>query len=305
MSGGGDSLGLLKLAADRADRPLHAATVDHGLRAEAAREADGVAALCRSLNVPHTTLRPGRPLGLRNVQATARRARYAVLARWADALGVACVATAHQMDDQAETLAMRFARGSGLHGLSGVRPRLVMTGPDRPPLTVIRPCLTLRRAELAAMVAEAGWQAVFDPANTDERYDRARMRRLLPPAAVPGLMRSAAALAQASEALRWAEGQAAALALNEELGRVMIDPAGLPPALQRALLARAVHRLAPDAAPPTGPEGDRLLAALAEGRIATLRGLRFTGGSVWTVAPARPSPDCKSAPAPYLSTTTF
>lgn len=306
VSGGPDSLGLLKLALDDGRRPVRVATVDHGLRAGSADEAAGVAALCRSLGVAHATLTPAAPIGERNVQARARAARYAALRVWAGAHGLRAVATGHQMDDQAETLAMRFVRGSGLHGLSGVRARLVLAPPG-PPLAIVRPCLGLRRAELAAVVDAAGWRAVDDPANTDLRFDRARMRARLPATAVPGLMRSADALAQASEALRWAEGQAAALAWREADGAVTIAPAGLPAALLRALLSRAVHRLSPDAAPPTGPEGDRLLAALHTGGSATLRNLRFTGGSPWRIAPApapsrAPSRDCKTPPAPYLET---
>ncbi len=306
VSGGPDSLGLLKLALDDGRRPLRVATVDHGLRAGSADEAVGVAALCRSLGVAHDTLTPAHPIGERNVQARARVARYAALRVWAGRHDLGAVATGHQMDDQAETLAMRFVRGSGLHGLAGVRARLVLADRPGPPFAIVRPCLGLRRAELAAVVAAAGWCAVDDPANIDSRFDRARMRAHLPATAVPGLMRSAEALGEASDALRWAEGQAAALAWREADGAVTIAPAGLPAALLRALLTRAVHRLAPDASPPSGPEGDRLLARLHAGGTATLRGLSFAGDTPWRIAPApAPSHDCKTRSAPYLETMPF
>ena len=304
MSGGPDSLGLLRLALDDGRRPVRVATVDHGLRDGSAEEAAEVARLCASLGVPHATLSPDEAIPDRNLQANARRARYRALARWAAADGPARVATGHQCDDRAETLAMRLMRGSGLHGLAGVRERQRLEWSDAPALTVVRPCLALRRAELAAVARESGWRAVDDPANTDDRHDRARLRKRLPPDLAPALARSAHALAEASEALAWGEDRAAADALVLAEGRVALSPAGLPPALARALLARAVASLRPGAQPPTGPEGDRLLAALTSGGVATLRGLRFSGGATWTVAPAPlAARDCKAAAAPYLETT--
>ena len=306
MSGGPDSLGLLRLALDRAGRPLSVATFDHGLRDGSAEEAEGVARLCASLGVPHATLRPAEPIPPRNVQAAARAARYAALARWAADERPGAVATGHQMDDRAETLAMRLARGSGLRGLAAMRERVVLDSHDAPSLTVIRPCLTLRRAELAEVVASAGWDAVHDPANADPRHDRARMRRDLPAAAIPGLARSAAALAEAADALAWAEERAADRALHLHPDRTTLDPAGLPPALIRALLQRSVAHLRPGAPPARGPELDRLLSALRSGTRATLRGLSFAPGRHWTVRPAPPAAprDCKPRPSPYLHPTT-
>lgn len=306
VSGGSDSLGLLKLAVDRGDRPLSVATVDHGLRDGSADDARHVAALCADLGVPHARLSPARAIPRRNVQAEARIARYSALADWVAEQGLCAVATGHQMDDQAETLAMRFARGSGVHGLAGVRGRIVIASPNALSLTVVRPCLDLRRSELMDVVIAAGWRAVDDPANSDVRHDRTRVRRRLSPKAVPGLMRSARALAEASDALRWAEGQAAALAFDERDGTVIVHPGTLPTAIQRALLQRAIHRLRPDAAPARGPEMDRLLAALSSGGQATLRGLLFAAGAAWTVQPAPDarSRDCKPTSAPYLSHTT-
>lgn len=306
MSGGPDSLGLLRLSVDHADRPLSVATVDHGLRDGSAEDGERVAALCAGLGLAHTVLKPVDPIAPRNVQAEARQARYRALAIWASERGVGAVATGHQMDDQAETLAMRLARGSGAHGLAGVRDLVVLRHPDAPTLTVVRPCLTLRRAELAQLVRDAGWQATDDPANDDDRHDRTRIRRLLPSDAVPGLARSAGALAEVSDALAWAEERAAALAAVERDDGMIIRPDGLPAALRRALLQRAIGRMRPDARPGRGPELDRMLAVLTAGGCATLRGLRFAGGPVWTVRPVgdRHVPDCKAAAEPYLEADT-
>ncbi len=305
VSGGGDSLGLLRLMLDRGRNPVRVATVDHRLRAGSAEEAADVAALCARAGVPHATLVPDQPIGDRNIQAAARRARYRALARWADAAGLRRVATGHQCDDQAETLVLRLLRGSGLHGLSGVRETQRLDWPDAPSLLLVRPCLGLRRSELDRAARAAGWPVTDDPANRDDRHDRARLRKWLPEPAAPALARSARALAEAGEALAWAEERAAERALRREAGRVTIAPAGLPPALARSLLLRGVAALCPGAPPPTGPEGDRLLARLVDGGVATLRGLRFAGGPTWTITRAPPARqrDCKAAAAPYLADT--
>jgi tRNA(Ile)-lysidine synthase len=181
---------------------LEVATVDHGLRPESAAECAMVARTCADLGVPCEVLPVHVATG--NVQAEARAARYSALAGWAGRRGLSAVATAHHADDQAETLIMRLNRGSGVSGLAGVRERAMI-----PPFLVpiIRPLLSFRRAELAALVAAAGLTAAQDPSNTSDRYDRARLRKALAeshwldPLA---LSASAAHLAEADEALDWA-----------------------------------------------------------------------------------------------------
>ena len=150
VSGGPDSLALLLLGAAACDDVV-VATVDHGLRREAAGEARMVAGLCRRLGVPHETL-PVEVAGDGGPQAAARDARYAALEGWAIAAGAGALATAHHVDDQAETVLLRMARGAGVAGLAGVRPlRRLASG-----LALVRPLLGWRRAELGAIVAAAG-----------------------------------------------------------------------------------------------------------------------------------------------------
>ena len=174
VSGGGDSMGMLLLAhAVLADR-IAVATVDHGLRPESAAEADLVARLCRSLGVPHDTLQVTPKSG--NVQDRARAARYEALAKWCRREGLCALATAHQLDDQAETLVMRLNRGSGLAGLAGVRARGVFADAD---LLVVRPLLGWRRAVLVKVAEAAGVEPVRDPSNEDSRFERVRVRRAL------------------------------------------------------------------------------------------------------------------------------
>ena len=280
VSGGPDSLALLLLACAARPGAVEAATVDHGLRAESAAEAETVERLCHRLGVPHATLRPANPIA-GNLQSSARRARYALLDAWRRERGLDWVLTAHHADDQAETLLMRLNRGAGAAGLSGVRAR---NG------HLLRPLLGWRRAELEAVVAAAGIDAVSDPSNVDPRFDRARLRRdmagapWLDPAA---LARSAEALADANEALDWAVDRLEAERVRSAAGAMRIDPAGLPREIRRRLLQRALRRLNPEAEP-RGDELGRLLSALERGETATLAGTKAVGGESWRLDPAPP-----------------
>lgn len=185
VSGGPDSVALLALLADWARTPgrprLHAATVDHGLRAESAAEAAAVEALCGRLNVPHATLRWEGVKPARGLQVQARTARYALLAREAQRLGSTLV-TAHTLDDQAETLLMRLAHGSGPAGLIGMRARTVKEG-----VTLVRPLLAIAKARLVATAEARGLRFARDPSNADQRFERVRWRETLPLLAEQGL----------------------------------------------------------------------------------------------------------------------
>ena len=117
LSGGADSVALLLLAHASLGEHCSAATVDHGLRADAADEARFAAGLCARLGVPHTTLSaplPARVGGSANVSARARALRYDLLAREAQRVGASWIATAHHADDQIETAIMRLIAGRGL-----------------------------------------------------------------------------------------------------------------------------------------------------------------------------------------------
>lgn len=186
VSGGPDSVALLALLADWtrvAGRPaLHAATVDHGLRPESAGEARAVAALCHRLSVPHRTLVWDGPKPTAGLQARAREARYDLLGREAQRLGGAVLVSAHTLDDQAETILMRMAHGSGPSGLIGMRERVCKGAVE-----LARPLLGTAKARLIATAQARGLGFVRDPSNEDMRFERVRWRALLPALAEQGL----------------------------------------------------------------------------------------------------------------------
>src|SRR3954463_4868349 len=150
VSGGPDSIALMWLAARwrrtlaRGPR-LVAVTVDHGLRAEAAREARDFKRLARSLDLPHRTLRWTGAKPATGLPAAARDARYRLLAQAARATGATHVLTAPTEDDQAETLLMRMSRGSGIAGLAAMARQTQREG-----VVLARPLLQIPKARLLA-----------------------------------------------------------------------------------------------------------------------------------------------------------
>jgi tRNA(Ile)-lysidine synthase len=286
VSGGPDSLALLLLAAAARSGEVETASVDHGLREGSRAECEMVATVCEHLGVPHSILTvEWESLPDSNLQARARAERYALLGFWAEERGLSAVATAHHVDDQAETLLMRLARGAGIGGLRGARSKRRIAGD----VFLIRPLLGWHRAELGTIVAEAGIEAVTDPANDDLRHDRTRVRRLLRDSDWLDPIRLAASahhLAEADDALDWALDGLAVSRIAPDGEALTVDPSGIPRELQRRLLVLALVRL--DADPPRGPELVRAMEALEQGRSVTLAGLKLKGGAVWRLAPAPP-----------------
>jgi len=240
VSGGPDSLALLLLTHALLGDRCVAATVDHGLRPEAAEEAAWVADLCAARGIGHAVLRgdlPERTGHTANLSARARALRYDLLQAHADTVGATQIATAHHADDQVETLIMRLNRGAGVGGLAGVRAK---SG------RVIRPLLGWRRAELGAIVAAAGVVAVDDPSNVSDRFDRARLRKQL--AAIDWIdplrvAASAAALADAEEAIVWMVRQLGTDRVAAEGDSLTLDPRDLPFELVRRLVEHCVRQI--------------------------------------------------------------
>ena len=254
VSGGPDSMALLWLAAKwraaRARGPrLIAVTIDHGLRAASAAEARAVKRASAEFGVDHRTLRWTGAKPATGIQAAARAARYRLLAKAAAAAGASAVFTAHTSDDQAETLLIRMARGSGLAGLAGMA-----RAARRGDLVIARPLLAIPKARLVATAAKAGLNWVDDDSNRDPRFTRVRWRELMPLLAAEGLDaralgRLASRLARANAALERDVDAAERALVRPDAGidgAVVLDRASfaaLAEEIRLRLVARLVDRL--------------------------------------------------------------
>ena len=291
VSGGPDSLALLLLAAEARPLQVEAATVDHALRPESRAEAEMVGQLCERLGVPHAILTADwEQKPETGIQERARIMRYRQLGDWARERGLGAIATAHHVDDQAETLLMRLARGAGVRGLAGMRP--VGRG-TADAISIIRPLLGWRHSELEAVCASAGVVPVQDPSNEDEQFERVRVRKALAAADwidAAAIAATAGHLAQAEGALQWTTTLEWQRAVTRSEGQIVYKPTDAPREIRRRIIRRAILTLATEgAAELRGRELDQVLAALRTGRRATLRGVLCIGGPEWrfTRAPAR------------------
>lgn len=216
VSGGPDSMALMLLAAEWRGRiagarpTVSVATVDHALRPASGQEARIVASEARRLGLAHSILTWDSEKPRTGLPSAAREARYRLLEAHAFTFGTERVGivTAHHRDDQAETFAMRLARGAGIDGLSGMqRERPLRDGAS---MTLVRPLLAFSKARLIATLVHQGVAYAEDPTNSDRRYERARVRTLLSHLETAGLSREAVAtsarrLGEARAALVYAE----------------------------------------------------------------------------------------------------
>lgn len=278
VSGGGDSVALLLLLQDWAQDTgckISAATVDHALRPGSAAEAQGVKALCQNLAIPHATLTWKGWDGTGNLQQAARQARYRLISDWAEHQEIHHVALGHTLDDQAETVLMRLARGAGVDGLSAMALRR-----DRGGITWLRPLLTTPRQTLRQFLTASGISWVDDPSNEDERFERVRVRNLLSQLAPLGLDATALGamagrMASARQALAGAAAEAARRIVSIGAGAVFFDREGflaLYGETRRRLLSHALCWVSSQAYPPRAAALSELETALTLGKPATLHG---------------------------------
>ena len=187
VSGGPDSCGMMAAFARWRDLGgavpvLSVACVDHGLRPEAAAECAGVVTAAAGLGLAATILRWEGDKPASGLQEAARAARYSLLGAHARAIGAGAVVVAHHLEDQAETVLMRLARGSGPLGLKGMAAATVRDG-----MPILRPFLWVPKARLAATARAAGLAPIDDPSNRDPGFTRVRLRQMLPALAEEGL----------------------------------------------------------------------------------------------------------------------
>lgn len=282
VSGGPDSVALLLLAHAARPGQIMAATVDHQLRPESADEAAYVAHICARLGINHAILTPEVPIE-GNIQSSARATRYALLHHAAAEHACACIATAHHADDQLETILMRLARGSGVDGLSAIRPR---NG------NIIRPLLRFTKQELVGLCHSVGIETVSDPSNDNADFARVAMRQWLAqrdhPLRADRAARTADAIAQASDALAWMTDELAQVRVTRKDGAVYCDASGLPAELRRRLFLHSIALIDP-LLEPRGDAVDRVLAKIDNGTSAMIGDILCRGDTCWhfTKAPAR------------------
>ncbi len=241
VSGGSDSLALLiglSKAFRERDVKIFVATVNHGLRPEAADEAEAVAKFCNDLGHPHTVLHWDTPRHEGNIQGQARAARFDLLSKWALENKISLVALGHTADDQAETVLMRLRREAGVSGLAGIPERRVHGGVE-----FFRPVLKMRREELRDVLhgERVGW--IDDPSNDNDMFERVRTRKalaVLEDLGVSPLAFSTVAhnLTQARKALEWYSFLEAREVLSARFGAVIISRRAF-----RVLPAEISHRL--------------------------------------------------------------
>ncbi|NBO90879.1 MAG: tRNA lysidine(34) synthetase TilS [Planctomycetia bacterium] len=178
VSGGPDSVALL-CGLTALSPNLLVAHLNHQLRPEADADASFVADLAASLNVPFVSgsLDIRRLAAGQNLEAVARRERYAWLTSVAQAHRLPLVATGHTAGDQAETVLHRLLRGTGLDGLRGIAARRRLAeGID-----LVRPLLTVSRSDILSYLAERNQPARHDATNDQTTLTRNRIRHLLLP----------------------------------------------------------------------------------------------------------------------------
>jgi len=233
VSGGGDSVALMRLLADWAkaqnNTPPVVLTVDHGLQPDSHKNAEQARKLARGLGLSMQVLLWKGPKPSADIEAEARTARYRLMASWCREHHVGALYLAHTLDDQAETFLLRLARGSGLDGLSAMKPVSALPIPEFAEITLVRPLLDIRRAELREFLNSRGLQWSEDPMNTDPRFARSRLRAAWPQLTALGLLPTRIAdaarhLGRAREALETITAEFLQRGVRHQSGAALLDP---------------------------------------------------------------------------------
>ena len=302
---------MLHLAAGVAEElrlRLFVASVDHGLRTGSADECRLVERAAETLSIPCAVLGWQGEKPTVRLQEQARAARYALLIAEARSRGASRLLTAHTLDDQAETILFRMARGSGIDGLAGMRGSVPRSG-----IVLERPLLGVPKARLVATCEARGIANIADPSNADPRFARVRHRALLPSLAAEGLDAARFAqlsvrMARASDALERRAREVYGAIVAGEAKRLVLDAArlsGEPAEIGVRVLRLAIGRHIEAADPVSDDDrfpllrlsrlealSDRLQAAArrAEPLAATLGGLSFRLDAAGTLSIAAAPP---------------
>jgi len=164
-------------------------TVDHGFRPAAAGEARQVLAWAKALGLDVSVLTSSASQPDSGLQQKARAMRYGLMADWCRQAGAEVLVTAHTLEDQAETLLMRLARGSGIIGLGA----MLADGATEDSFPIARPLLEVSGARLRATLRAAGHLWIDDPSNENIAFERVKLRKMMPKLAEIGLTSGALA----------------------------------------------------------------------------------------------------------------
>ncbi len=290
VSGGPDSMALMRLASrwlslkGRSPGTIAVLTVDHGLRPESAAEAAFVATQSERLGLVHATLHWHGAKPKTGIQAAARHARYSLMTAYCRSHSIACLATAHTEDDQAETFLMRLRRGSGLDGLAAMAAVSEYSG-----VPIVRPLLNVSKARIVAYLRSLAISYVRDPSNSSVHFERVRLRHAMKALTGAGVTRpaialSASRLARSREALSMAAAgflERSFSVTNLGQGKIGLEAfLALPPEIALRVLSQVLALIGGKEAAPRMVKAERLLESLRAGkRQAAL------GGCLAVIAP--------------------
>jgi tRNA(Ile)-lysidine synthase len=274
----------------RALPPPVVLTVDHRLRPESAVEAQKVVRWAQKAGLKAQVLASAAPPPVADIEASARRLRYRLIGAFCRKKKLAAVYVAHTRDDQAETVLMRLARGSGVDGLAGMRGLAPFPDPEFATIAVVRPLLGMQRRTLRDLLLARRQTWIEDPMNADARFTRVRVRLAWPQLAPLGLIperlaETAIHLARASEALEIVSQAVLARACQPYRRGFALDPAALAGAPAELALRALAKLLMAVGCNPYRPRFDRLVALLTAVTQNSLGGGRTLHG-------------CRIGPAP-------
>ena len=240
VSGGADSLALayaLSLEAPKLAIQLHAVTIDHQLQAASSAQATKVVQQMKSLGI-ETTIEKVTVNMVNGLEASARKARYSAFDDVGDRFNAIAIFLGHTRDDQAETVLLGLARGSGTRSLSGMAPHKGR---------YIRPLLSITRAQTENLCSEVGLTIWSDPHNVDPQFARVRVRtqaipsleKTIGPGIAEALARSAELLRHDADALdEWAHREA----IHQDLADLECEHlANLPRAIRSRVIRAAIY----------------------------------------------------------------
>jgi len=177
VSGGVDSMAMAIMLADYVKQHGHqllCVTIDHNLRDESAHEVKQCGRILASQNIKHIILKNNSDIPTTNIQQEARNIRYNLLTDYAKQNGFEYILTAHTADDNIETFLMRLTRGSGVNGLAGIPPNIVINN-----VNILRPLLHAKKQDLQKYLQNKNIDWVEDPTNKTSKYTRNKLRHAL------------------------------------------------------------------------------------------------------------------------------